>query len=100
MSKQIYNGFGNTSKSIKRTDKICPRCYKHTVNKIKRTCDSCKGRLLWNGDSIDKTVDDMIGFYMWTKSVYNQLEGWYPESYFGISYDIRNVKTKPPGYNV
>ncbi len=86
--KELYNGFLEVNRNIKRSSKICPRCYKEAVDKPTRRCTACKGVLLWSSvDSATFACERMDGWWMWHKSVFNGIEGWYPQGYFGCLYN-------------
>lgn len=77
--------------ALKRSWKYCPRCNVKAVNKDMRRCDACKGRLYFNGDSLDKSITEREGFYVWYRSEFSNIWGWYYQSYFigEIAYDVK-----------
>jgi ribosomal protein S27AE len=69
-----------TKNKSKRSQKICPRCGKPTVNKDMRKCMACGGYLLWSGDTAGKLNENMLDWYRWDK--YNGIEGFYHSSFY------------------
>lgn len=75
-----HNGLTN-NRNLKRSDKICPRCFQEKVRKDLRKCIGCAGILLWDGDDASHFIQRRDGWYRWHKPVFGII-GWYSQDYF------------------
>jgi predicted amidophosphoribosyltransferase len=55
---------------------FCPRCDMPKVEKDKRWCSNCKGRLFFQGDDCRYAVERKDGYYIWLKNIMG-IEGWH-----------------------
>ena len=86
-----YNGLTKQAK-LNRHWIVCPRCHQETINKDLRQCTTCKGRVYWRGDSYNKSIEIMEGFYVWDQPITTGILGWYAQSYYGITYGNHTKK--------
>lgn len=84
------NHNGLSTNKVKRSWKICPRCGVEAISRPARKCLACKGRVQFGDvDNFALCIELIEPFYVWAKPVSTNLEGWYPASFFGVTFGGR-----------
>ena len=82
----MYNGL-TQQPWLKRSPEFCPRCGAKAVSRLLRCCAQCKGVLLFaDVDDAAYAIERRDGWYMWDKPQAAGVMGWYPQSFYGITY--------------